>query len=178
MRFQAARPGGLDSFAAYRALRRLSASPFAAFLRCGDALTLASASPERFLSLGRDGRIEARPIKGTRPRSCIPQDDQAARDALLGSAKDRAENLMIVDLIRNDVGRVAVTGSVAVPSLLALESFASVHHLVSVVTAQLRPELAAVDLLRASFPGGSVTGAPKIRAMAIIDDCEVSRRGA
>ncbi len=178
MRFQAARPESLDAFAAYRSLRRLSAGPFAAYLRCGAALTLASASPERFLSLGRDRRIEARPIKGTRPRSAIARDDDAARVELFGSEKDRAENLMIVDLIRNDIGRVAVTGSVAVPSLLALESFASVHHLVSVVTAQLRPELGAVDLLRASFPGGSVTGAPKIRAMEIIDECEVSRRGA
>lgn len=178
MRFQAARPEGFDAFAAYRALRALSAGPFAAYLRCGEALTLASASPERFLSLGRDRRIEARPIKGTRPRSAVARDDDAAREELFGSEKDRAENLMIVDLIRNDLGRVAVTGSVAVPSLLALESFASVHHLVSVVTAQLRSELGAVDLLRASFPGGSVTGAPKIRAMEIIDACEVSRRGA
>lgn len=178
MRFEAERPADLDPFAAYRALRRLSAGPFAAYLRCGEALTLASASPERFLSLGRDRRIEARPIKGTRPRSAIVVEDRASRDELYGSEKDRAENLMIVDLIRNDIGRVAVTGSVAVPSLLALESFASVHHLVSVVTAQLRPDLGPVDLLRASFPGGSVTGAPKIRAMAVIDACEVSRRGA
>lgn len=177
MRFQADRPAGLDPFAAYRRLRALSAGPFAAYLRCGERLTLASASPERFLSLGRDRRIEARPIKGTRPRSAVAAEDSAARDALLTSEKDRAENLMIVDLIRNDIGRVAVTGSVTVPSLLALESFASVHHLVSVVTARLRPEVGAVDLLRASFPGGSVTGAPKIRAMEIIDDCEVSRRG-
>ena len=178
MRFQAERPPGLDPLAAYLALRRMSAGPFAAFLRCGERLTLASASPERFLSLSRDRRIEARPIKGTRPRGADAVEDRASRDALNGSDKDRAENLMIVDLIRNDIGRVAETGSVAVPSLMALESFATVHHLVSVVTAQLRPELGVVDLLRASFPGGSVTGAPKIRAMEIIDDCEVARRGA
>ena len=178
MRFHTERPQGLDPVAAYRALRRLSAGPFAAFLRCGDRLTLASASPERFLSLSRDRRIEARPIKGTRPRSTDAAEDRASRDALCESEKDRAENLMIVDLIRNDIGRVAETGSVAVPALLSLESFATVHHLVSVVTARLRAGLSAVDLLRASFPGGSVTGAPKIRAMEIIDDCELARRGA
>jgi para-aminobenzoate synthetase component 1 len=177
-RFTAPRPPCFHPFDAYRALRRSSAGPFGAYLRCGPALTLASASPERFLSLTRDGRIEARPIKGTTARGADPRSDHAAAERLVASAKDRAENLMIVDLIRNDLGRVAETGSVAVPSLVALESFASVHHLVSVVTAQQRRGLGPIDLLRASFPGGSVTGAPKIRAMEIIDTHEAARRGA
>jgi para-aminobenzoate synthetase component 1 len=178
MRFTAPRLAGHRPFDLYRRLRALSPSPFAAYLGCGPALALASASPERFLALDRHGRIEARPIKGTRPRGADEESDRRARDELAASPKDRAENLMIVDLIRNDLGRVAVVGSIAVPSLLEVESFASVHHLVSAVTARLRPGLGPVDLLRAAFPGGSVTGAPKIRAMEIIDALEASARGA
>lgn len=176
MAHRAARPPVLDPAALYLALRERSPAPFAAYLACG-AVALASASPERFLKLAPDGRVETRPIKGTRPRRAEAAADRAEASALLRSEKDRAENLMIVDLMRNDLGRVAVSGSVRVPELFTLESFAAVHHLVSSVEARLRPGLGPVDLLRATFPGGSITGAPKIRAMEIIDEVEVSRRG-
>ncbi len=176
-RFLARRPAGLPLFDLYRRLLALSPAPFAACLHWGDGRGLASASPERFLSLGADGRIETRPIKGTRPRGATPREDaELARD-LAASVKDRAENLMITDLLRNDIGRVARIGSVRVPALCAVETFASVHHLVSVVEGRLRPGLGPVDLLRATFPGGSITGAPKIRAMEIIDELEEARRG-
>ncbi|SMH62183.1 aminodeoxychorismate synthase component I [Azospirillum agricola] len=177
-RFLADRPAGFDPYALFERLRGLSPAPFAAFLNLGPRLALASASPERFLRLEPDGRIETRPIKGTRPRRADPAADAAEAAALCASVKDRAENLMITDLLRNDLGRVARVGSVRVPVLYGLESFASVHHLVSVVTAALRTGLGPVDLLRATFPGGSITGAPKIRAMEIIDELEVARRGA
>ncbi|HYH39884.1 MAG TPA: aminodeoxychorismate synthase component I [Azospirillum sp.] len=177
-RFTAPRPAGVSAYALYERLRALSPAPFAAFLNCGPALQIASASPERFLRLSADGRVETRPIKGTRPRHADPAADRAAAEDLLASVKDRAENLMIVDLMRNDLARVSEVGSVKVPELAGLESFASVHHLVSEVTARLRPGLGPVDLLRAAFPGGSVTGAPKVRAMEIIDELEASRRGA
>ncbi|MCW2240452.1 aminodeoxychorismate synthase component I [Azospirillum canadense] len=177
-RFLADRPAGLDDYALYERLRVLSPAPFGAFLNCGPRLRIASASPERFLRLSASGAIETRPIKGTRPRYADPALDAAAAAELVGSVKDRAENLMITDLLRNDLGRVAAIGSVRVPVLYGLESFASVHHLVSVVTAQLRPGLGPVDLLRAACPGGSITGAPKIRAMEIIDELELARRGA
>lgn len=176
-RFSAPRPPGLDPYAAYLRLRALSPAPFAAFLNLGPGLQVASASPERFLSLDPGGRVETRPIKGTRPRDPDPARDRAAAEELRASAKDRAENLMIVDLLRNDLSRVAAPGSVRVPELWGVESFASVHHLVSAVEARLRPGLGAVDLLRACFPGGSVTGAPKVRAMEVIDELEASRRG-
>jgi para-aminobenzoate synthetase component I len=176
--FRAARPAGMAGFDLYLALRRRSPAPFGAYLSWGSGEALLSASPERFLSLDSAGRIETRPIKGTRPRGDSPEEDRAEAEALRASIKDRAENLMIVDLMRNDLGRVAATGSVAVPSLCVVESFASVHHLVSEVTARLRPGLGPVDLLRASFPGGSVTGAPKIRAMEIIEEVEMAARGA
>ena len=177
-RFVAPRPAGVSAYALYERLRALSPAPFAAFLNCGPALQIASASPERFLRLSADGRAETRPIKGTRPRHPDPTADRAAAEELLASVKDRAENLMIVDLMRNDLARVSEIGSVRVPELAGLESFASVHHLVSEVTARLRPGLGPVDLLRAAFPGGSITGAPKVRAMEIIDELEESRRGA
>ena len=177
MRFGAPRPPGPSRFDLYRDLRSRNPGPFAAYLGCGPALALASASPERFLSLDRDGRIEARPIKGTRPRGWTAEEDAGFHRDLAESVKDRAENLMIVDLIRNDLGRVAEIGSVQVPALCEIERFANVHHMVSVVEARLRPGLGPVDLLRAAFPGGSVTGAPKIRAMEIIDALEVSARG-
>ncbi|MCG5243870.1 aminodeoxychorismate synthase component I [Azospirillum doebereinerae] len=177
-RFLADRPAGLDPYALFERLRALSPAPFAAFLNLGPRLSIASASPERFLRLESDGRIETRPIKGTRPRRADPAADAAEAAALLASPKDRAENLMITDLLRNDLARVSRIGSVKVPVLYGLESFASVHHLVSVVRAELRPGLGPVDLLRATFPGGSITGAPKIRAMEIIDELEEARRGA
>ncbi|HEY4125118.1 MAG TPA: aminodeoxychorismate synthase component I [Rhizomicrobium sp.] len=176
-RFRATRPKGLSDFAIYRRLRELSPAPFAAFLRCGKGLSVISASPERFLRLTPDGMIAAHPIKGTRPRDPDMQRDKELAEALCHSAKDRAENLMIVDLMRNDLSRVSVPGSVRAPQLCALESFASVHHLVSRVEGHMRPECGPVDLLRAAFPGGSVTGAPKIRAMEIIHEYEPAARG-
>jgi len=177
LRFRGARPAGLDPFGLYRRLRALNPAPFAACLRLEGDLAVLSASPERFLSLDRNGRIEARPIKGTRPRAADPAADLAAAAALAASGKDQAENLMITDLLRNDIGRVARLGSVRVPVLRGIESHATVHHLVSVVEGWLRPGLGPVDLLRASFPGGSITGAPKVRAMEIIDDLEPGPRG-
>jgi para-aminobenzoate synthetase component 1 len=169
---------GAGAWDAYRALRPRTTAPFSAFLNLGRGRALASASPERFLALDAQGRIETRPIKGTRPRHADPVPDAALAAELLASEKDRAENLMIVDLLRNDLSRVAEIGSVAVPSLWGLESYRTVHHLTSVVTARLRPGLGPVDLLRAAFPGGSITGAPKIRAMEIIHELEPARRGA
>jgi len=141
-----------------------------------EALIL-SASPERFLRVDPDGHVETRPIKGTRPRGTGPEHDAALGRALTESAKDRSENLMIVDLIRNDLSRVCSPGTVRVKELFALERFATVHHLVSTVVGELRPGIGALDLLRAAFPGGSITGAPKLRAMEIIAELEPSARG-
>jgi para-aminobenzoate synthetase component 1 len=138
--------------------------------------TIVSASPERFIQL-KDGLVETRPIKGTRPRGPSLAEDQSLAEVLQKSEKDRAENIMIVDLMRNDLSRVCEPHSVQVPQLCGLESFATVHHLVSVVKGKLRPGMTAIDLLRASFPGGSVTGAPKMRAMEIIAELEPTQRG-
>lgn len=176
-RFLAETPAGLRPFDLYAKLRRQNPAPFAAYLGCGPGRAIASASPERFISLDRAGRIESRPLKGTRPRGATESADAALAANLATSIKDRAENLMIVDLLRNDLGRVAEIGSVRVPTLYAVESFPAVHHLVSTIEAQLRPGLGPVDLLRASFPGGSITGAPKIRAMEIIAELEDAPRG-
>jgi len=177
-RFLAERPADYSAFDLYRRLRAINPAPFAAFLNCGEALTVATASPERFLQLDRLGRIEARPIKGTRARSADPAEDVRIAAELAGSIKDRAENLMITDLLRNDIGRVAELVSVRVSALHAVESYATLHHLVSVVEGRLRAGLGPVDLLRATFPGGSITGAPKVRAMEIIDELEPAPRGA
>ena len=136
-----------------------------------------SASPERFLHVDDRGHVETRPIKGTRPRGIGPEHDAALGQALTESIKDRAENLMIVDLMRNDLSRVCVPGTVRVPELFALERYATVHHLVSTVVGDLEAGHDALDLLRAAFPGGSITGAPKVRAMEIIAELEPSRRG-
>ncbi len=176
-RMLAGMPAGVTPQHLFHRLRQRNPAPFAALLQCGPGQAVVSASPERFLRLYPDGRIETRPIKGTRPRGATRAADAALADALLASAKDRAENLMIVDLLRNDLSRVARTGSVRVPQLCGLESFATVHHLVSSIEAELRDGLGPVDLLRASFPGGSITGAPKIRAMEVIRELEVARRG-
>ena len=164
-----------DPWLAYRRLRQINPAPFAAYLNLPCAQVLSS-SPERFLEV-RGRRVETRPIKGTRPRQQDPQADAAQAAALAASEKDRAENLMIVDLLRNDLGKVCVPGSVDTPRLFEVESFANVHHLVSTVTGQLAPGLDSLDLLRAAFPGGSITGAPKLRAMEIIDELEPYRRG-
>jgi para-aminobenzoate synthetase component 1 len=158
----------------HEALVRRSPAPFAAYFGAQDH-AIVSASPERFLEL-RGRRVETRPIKGTRPRTGDPGRDALLREALLTSGKDRAENVMIVDVLRNDLGRVCQTGSVTTPSLCELETFPQVFHLTSTVTGQLRGDLDAFDLLRACFPGGSITGAPKIRAMQILEALEPVRR--
>jgi para-aminobenzoate synthetase component 1 len=168
-------PATLPPLELYRNLRQRNAAPFAGYFDLGD-FVLASASPERFLRVEK-GEVETRPIKGTRPRGANPAEDQAHILELLGSAKDRAENVMIVDLLRNDLGRVCEYGSVRVPAVCRLETYRFVHHLVSEVRGRLRPGLGPVDLLRAAFPGGSVTGAPKIRAMEIIAELEPTARG-
>jgi para-aminobenzoate synthetase component 1 len=174
-RFRAKLGADFDRLALYDALRRRNPATFAAYLDFGDVAILSS-SPERFLQVA-DGQVETRPIKGTRPRGRTASEDQALAAELLASEKDRAENLMIVDLLRNDLSRVCEIGSVKAPVLFGLESFATVHHLVSVVTGRLAADRTTVDLLRAAFPGGSVTGAPKIRAMEIIAELEPTTRG-
>ncbi|HET7603944.1 MAG TPA: aminodeoxychorismate synthase component I [Gemmatimonadales bacterium] len=168
-------PSTRDTPDLYRRLQALSAAPFSACFECGDHEVL-SISPELFLSLD-GGAIETRPIKGTRPRGDTPETDARLAADLTASAKDRAENVMIVDLMRNDLSRVALLGTVQVPSLCALESHPTVHHLVSTVTAQLAPGCDAVDLLAATLPAGSITGAPKVRAMEIIRELEPVSRG-
>jgi para-aminobenzoate synthetase component I len=159
----------------YERLRRISPAPYAAYLDCGDHQVLSS-SPELFLRVrGRD--VETRPIKGTRPRGASHEEDRTLAADLINSGKDRAELLMIVDLERNDLGRVCEYGSVHVPDLYRLETYSSVHHLVATVRGTLRPEVGPLECLRAAFPGGSITGAPKIRAMEIIEELEPVRRG-
>ena len=159
----------------YDRLRRRNPAPFSAYLECGDVV-VASASPERFLRVEPDGRVETRPIKGTRPRGLGPEHDAALARALAESDKDKAENVMIVDLLRNDLSRVCRPGSVRVPELFAIEHYATVHHLVSTVGGELAPEQGPLDLVRAAFPGGSITGAPKVRAMQIISELEPTQR--
>jgi para-aminobenzoate synthetase component 1 len=159
----------------YKRLKAQSPAPFAAYLQWGD-LAVVSASPEWFYQT-RGDRIVTRPIKGTRPRGQTPEDDARLAAELAASPKDRAELTMIVDLERNDLGRVCRYGSIAVVDPLAIESFAQVHHLVATVEGRIRPGAGPIDIVRAMFPGGSVTGAPKIRAMEIIDELEPTRRG-
>lgn len=174
-RFTTTLPDELDPFDLYRRLRRINPAPMAAFLDFGRTV-IASASPERFLRL-EGSRVETRPIKGTRARGTTPQEDEALARELLESEKERAENVMIVDLLRNDLSRVCRPHSVQVPELCVLERHPTVHHLVSTVTGELAPGRGPIDLLRATFPGGSITGAPKIRAMEIIAELEPDRRG-
>jgi para-aminobenzoate synthetase component I len=159
----------------YRRLRHGTPAPYAAYFDVGEAV-LVSSSPELFLRL-RGSSVETRPIKGTSPRSADPLEDARRVAALERSEKDRAENVMIVDLLRNDLSRVCRDDSIEVPRLCEIESHGPVHHLVSTVTGELRPGCEAIDLLRASFPGGSITGAPKIRAMEVIAELEPTRRG-
>ncbi len=165
-----------DAWAAYSALRQACPTPFSGFLRLPEGGAVLSLSPERFVKVSQ-GQVETRPIKGTRPRGANTEEDAANAAELLASSKDRAENLMIVDLLRNDLGRTCRVGSVRVPELFSLESYPNVHHLVSSVTGELAPGKDALDLIAGSFPGGSITGAPKIRAMQIIDELEPTRRG-
>ncbi|MFJ6480068.1 aminodeoxychorismate synthase component I [Streptomyces sp. NPDC091682] len=166
----------LDPWQAYRHLRRVSPAPFAAFLGFG-TLSVLSTSPERFLRIDRQGLMESKPIKGTRPRHTDPVQDAALAADLAGNEKDRAENLMIVDLVRHDLGRCAEVGSVVADPVFQVESYATVHQLVSTVRARLRTGTSAVAGVRAAFPGGSMTGAPKIRTMEIIDRLEGGPRG-
>jgi para-aminobenzoate synthetase component 1 len=169
-------PYQASPLALYQRLRRASPAQCAGYFDMGD-FTVCSSSPERFIQLSPSGELETRPIKGTRPRGTTPADDARLASELESSAKDRAENVMIVDLLRNDLGRVAEYGSIQVPELCRLESNASVHHLVSVVKAKLRAGMTAFDVLRATLPGGSITGAPKVRAMEIIAELEPTTRG-
>ncbi|MGY4531170.1 para-aminobenzoate synthetase component 1 [Pseudomonas sp. TE3786] len=164
-----------EPWAAYQALRRACPTPFSGYQALGEGQAVVSLSPERFVRV-HQGQVETRPIKGTRPRGQTPAEDQALAAELMASKKERAENLMIVDLLRNDLGRSCATGSVRVPELFVLESYPNVHHLVSSVVGTLAPGKDALDVLASSFPGGSITGAPKIRAMQIIDELEPTQR--
>ncbi len=172
-RFVAACEG--DPWVAYQTLRKLNAAPFSCYLNLPEVQILSS-SPERFLKLTK-GVVETKPIKGTRPRKQNYAEDQQQIQNLAASNKDRAENLMIVDLLRNDIGKTCQNGSVKVPKLFDVESYATVHHLVSTVTGRLEENNRALDLLKSCFPGGSITGAPKIRAMEVIEELEPNRRG-
>ncbi len=160
---------------AYRVLRRINPSPFSAYMNYPDFQVLSN-SPERFLSV-RGGSVCAKPIKGTRPRAKRRDKDQSLRRELADSKKDRAENIMIVDLLRNDISKNCEKDSVKVPKLCDIESFPNVHHLVSTITGRLRARRSAIDLLRGCFPGGSITGAPKLRAMEVIEELEPHHRG-
>ena len=165
-----------DPWQLYRRLRDANPAPFAAYLELLEGAVVCS-SPERFLRVASDRSVESRPIKGTAPRGADAAEDAENSEWLRHSEKDRAENLMIVDLVRNDLGRVCETGSIRVPELMAIEAYATVFQMVSTVSGRLRPECDAFDLVRASFPPGSMTGAPKIAAMRILNQLETARRG-
>ncbi len=174
-------PPSADLLQLYGRLRGHSPAPFAGLAIAGGEArgeAVLSASPERFLQVDADGWVETRPIKGTRPRHHEPELDAEAAAELISSPKDRAENVMIVDLLRNDLGRVCVPGSITVPQLVGLESYAQVHHLTSVVRGRLQPGTGLADLLRACWPGGSISGAPKVRACQRISELEPVPRGA
>ncbi|ABF14011.1 aminodeoxychorismate synthase component I [Candidatus Palibaumannia cicadellinicola] len=166
-----------DEWLAFRHLVAYNSVPFAAFIRLNQQTTVLSFSPERFLRL-RENIIESRPIKGTIPRLLNVEEDRLQAIRLAASSKDMAENLMIVDLLRNDIGKVALPGSVQVPSLFAIETFPQVYHMVSTITGTLSPHYSACDLIRACFPGGSVVGAPKVQAMKMIEQLEPQCRSA
>ncbi len=174
--FEADLPKDFDPFVHYTHLRKVNPAPFSAYMNLGN-IKISSSSPERFITV-KDKRVETCPIKGTRPRADNVAEDRANKNALACSEKDNAENTMIVDLLRNDLSRVCEIDSIDVPKLCNIESFASVHHLVSTIRGKLQKDKDCIDLLKASFPGGSITGAPKIRAMEIIEELEPTRRGA
>lgn len=159
---------------AYKHLRAINKAPFSSFLRHNDYAIL-SLSPERFLQV-KQGRVETKPIKGTRPRSHDPDEDKRNSDELLNAEKDKAENLMIVDLLRNDISKHCLPHTVKVPFLFKLESYPAVHHMVSTVVGKIKPESSPIKLLKGAFPGGSITGAPKVRAMQIIQELEQNKR--
>ena len=169
-----ASPQRVNSFELYKRLKRINPAPFAAYLNLGE-LQIISSSPERFLRLS-GGKVQTRPIKGTRPRGKTPEKDYRLAQELLQSSKDKAEHIMIVDLERNDLGRVCEYGSVKVTDLMVLEPYSTVFHLVSTVEGELASQKGRIDLLRACFPGGSITGAPKVRAMEIIEELEPTKR--
>jgi para-aminobenzoate synthetase len=165
-----------DPWTLYRGLRRSNPAPFAAYLKLGE-LAVVSSSPERFLSVDRERKVMARPIKGTAPRSPDPEQDEATRKELAEDEKTFAEHLMIVDLLRNDLGRVCEVDTVRVPELMVIEQYTTVHQMISNIVGTLEPGRSAIDAVRACFPGGSMTGAPKLRTMEIIDDIEREARG-
>ncbi|MFH1485142.1 MAG: aminodeoxychorismate synthase component I, partial [Chloroflexota bacterium] len=167
-------PLSIPPYDLYRELRAINPAPFACYLNL-DEVAVVSSSPERFLRLSGD-RVETRPIKGTRPRGKTPSEDELMAQQLAASAKDKAEHVMIVDLERNDIGRVCRYGTVRVGELMALEKYATVFHLTSTVEGRLRREKGRIDLLKACFPGGSITGAPKVRSMEIIEELEPTKR--
>jgi para-aminobenzoate synthetase component 1 len=175
-RLYGALPDSCDRFALYRRLRHMNPAPFSGFLQWDDSAILSS-SPERFIRLSASGDMETRPIKGTRRRSKDPIEEERIIAELTASIKDRAENIMIVDLMRNDLSRVAEPFTVKTPTICAVETYETVHHLVSTVLGKLKPGLDAIDVLKATFPGGSITGAPKVRAMEIIAELEYATRG-
>ena len=175
--FRGALPGADGPFRLIRRLAAQSPAAFSAYLRLDETRAVVTNSPERFVSVDAGGGVQTRPIKGTRARSAAPQEDARAAAERAASQKDRAENLMIVDLMRNDLARVCATGSVRTPELFKVESFANVHHLVSTVTGQLAEGRNVFDLIAAAFPPGSITGAPKVRAMEIIAELEGESRG-
>jgi len=174
-RFKSKLTDDLTAFDLFRRIRKINAAPYSCYFNINE-VKIVSSSPERFLRVNNN-KVITRPIKGTAPRSTSPIQDKQNAQALLNSKKDRAENIMIVDLMRNDLSKVCTDDSVVVEKLCGLESFATVHHLVSVITATLCPNTHALDLLQAAFPGGSITGAPKVRCMEIIAELEENRRG-
>jgi anthranilate/para-aminobenzoate synthase component I len=165
-----------DPLVVFLKLRESNPAPYSAFVRLG-SITLVSSSPEQFLRVSADGQISTKPIKGTRPRGDTPDLDQEIADDLRANLKERAENLMIVDLMRNDIGKVSEVGSITVQKLFDIETYATVHQLVSTITGHLAAGQSSWSAVEAAFPGGSMTGAPKIRAMEIIRDLELGPRG-